>query len=62
MNRKTGNHPTESALQSGLEETSLRDQPVRRKTWQQPILKKLDMRETLLGVGIAIPEGGGGYS
>lgn len=61
MNRKTGNHPTESALQSGLEETSLQDQPARRKTWQQPILKKLDMRETLLGVNI-IPDGGPGYS
>lgn len=61
MNRKTGNHPTESALQSGLEETSLQDQPVRRKTWQQPILKKLDMRETLLGFNFN-PDGGPGYS
>ncbi|NPU91645.1 MAG: hypothetical protein HPY82_06995 [Gammaproteobacteria bacterium] len=61
MNRKTGNHPTESALHSGLEETSRQDLPVRRKTWQQPILKKLDMRETLLGFNIN-PDGGPGYS
>mgnify|MGYP003474084185 CR=1 FL=1 len=61
MNHITGNHSTESVQQSGPMETSLQDQPARRKTWQQPILKKLDMRETLLGFNIN-PDGGPGYS
>lgn len=62
MNDKTSNHSTESVRQSGPEEISRQDQLARRKTWQQPTLKKLDMRETLLNLFAANPEGGGAYS
>lgn len=62
MNRNTDNPCTESVPQIGLEKTSRQDQPARRKTWQQPILKKLDMRETLLSPQNINPEGGGNYS
>ena len=62
MNRSTDNPCTESVPQVGLEKTSRQDQPAQRKTWQKPILKKLDMRETLLGNGITPDGGGPGYS
>ncbi|HEX4938249.1 MAG TPA: hypothetical protein VFX11_06210 [Candidatus Kapabacteria bacterium] len=62
MNRSTDNPSTESAQQTGMEETSRQGQPGRRKSWQQPILKKLDMRETLLNLSAVNPEGPGAYS
>lgn len=62
MNRSTDNPCTESVPQVGLEKTSRQDQPARRKTWQKPILKKLDMRETLLNLSAVNPEGPGAYS